>query len=184
MKTLSKFILNRNDQVFYYVEKAQKNSNNIHYTVYHDTKHKEIYNQHNFHAIYGTDIKISLQKFAFDATSILIHGINNDIKQEKSYNYLIEIADKLKNFDKLNPKIDSKPLIEAIEVYNNIIPHNFEDEIDYNDNYLLVNGLNKEREEKEYIKSIEHNYKKEYSLDRGINLYNEKGIKRVKKYDN
>lgn len=185
MKTLSKFILNRNDQVFYYVEKAKKSSDNIHYTVYHDSKHKEIYNQHNFHAIYGTDVKISIRKFAFDAIGILIHGATNDERQEKSYNYLLDMANRLQYFDKTNPKIEPKQLIEALEVYNSVIPKTIESEIDYNEDYLLVEGLLQEPEEREYIKSIEHNnhYKKQ-DIELTENYENERGIKRVKKYDN
>lgn len=185
MKTLSKFILNRNDQVFYYVEKAKRNLSDIHYTVYHDTKHKKTYNQHNFHAIYGTDLKISLQKFAFDAANILIHGASYDENQDISYNYLSEMSQKLQNFDKLNPKIDTKQFIKAIEVYNRVIPNQIDNEIDYNDDYMLINGLTKSTEKREYIKTIEHSYNNnDYEYNIETNKHSEKGIERVKKYDN
>ena len=59
MKKITKFIINRNDLEYYLVEKVQ-NGNKIFYNVYFDANTKMVFNQDNFHAIFGLDEKIYL----------------------------------------------------------------------------------------------------------------------------
>lgn len=185
MKTLAKFVLERSNQAFY-IEKIQNNQHAIIYIMYDNAKQKIIYNQHNFHAIFGADVKISIQKFTSTALNVLIHGISNSEKVEKSYNYFVSLSNKLQNLNKENPKLEEKLFVEAIDVYNAIKQNKLDLEIDYNENYELVNGLLNEEIEREHVVVIKNNYnqnlKENYSANENI-ITEENKVERIRKYD-
>ena len=71
---VAQFVIDRNDGCeYYYVEKLfDKRKKTGNYHLYDNDIKPIIYNDHNFHAIFNTDEKISIFKFCKDASLELI----------------------------------------------------------------------------------------------------------------
>lgn len=182
MKTSTKFVLNRNDQEYYYVEKSLYGEK---YHVYIENKNFLLCNDHNFHAIYGNDEKMSLDKFIGKALLELLSGyLNNEacyIASEKFQKVLEKIMT-LKN--KKNPDLGSlkKEFLEAMDIYNKLNINAENIEIPYDENYITI--MESKSDEKvlddsktSHISSITR-LNREYSSS-----LEHKEIVRTKKYD-
>lgn len=186
MKVIAKFVVNRNEEEFYYVEKV-KDNNGIKYLVYLKNKKILAFNQHNFHGIYGVDEKLSIAKFAYEASLKLISSYNYDGKEKEAYDRLRKVIEKIttdKNVKNPNLGILKNDLLCGIDIYNdNLKALNDFDyiEIPYLENYELIKGI----EEKENTYEME----KVTSIKREVPVLEEtyleeKELVRNRKYDN
>ena len=182
MKTSSKFILNRNDKEYYYVEKSEYGD---FYHVHLSNKNILMCNDHNFHAIYGNDEKISLEKFISRALLELLPGYSSDEAYYQSSEKFKIVLNKLMNSkNKKNPDlgISKTSLLEALDMYNSLNTGEKDFEIPYEDNYNTIME-NKQTREVESIHQTTHissitRLNREYS-----NELEHHKIK-TKKYDN
>lgn len=150
MKTSSKFILNRNDKEYYYVEKSKYGD---FYHVHLSNKNILMCNDHNFHAIYGNDEKISLEKFISMALLELLPGYSSDeVYYQSSEKFKIVLNKLMNSKNKKNPDlgISKTTLLEAIHIYNNLSINREVFEIPYEDNYNTI----MESKKKEELESI------------------------------
>ena len=143
MKVMSKFIIDRNETEYYYVEKI-KDSDGIKYLVYMKNRKVVVFNQHNFHNIYGMDEQLSVSKFACQASLRLIEGYNYDVVQKEGYNRLQKVLSNiLQDRNLKNPSLGlfKNDLLESIDAYNATLS-NYDDEnsfyIPYIENYELI----------------------------------------------
>ncbi len=189
MKVISKFIINRNDEEYYYAEKI-KDNNGIKYLVYLKSKKILAFNQHNFHDIYGVDEKLSISNFAYQASLKLISGYTYNENQKEGYDRLRKVLEKTtqdKNPKNPNLGINKTDLLNGIDIYNNeLVSLNSLEYVDipYIENYNLIMSLKKESEEVAIpIAQKTNDINREYEPNREI-YHEEKELVRNRKYDN
>lgn len=186
MKVIAKFIINRNEEEFYYVEKV-KDNNSIKYLIYLKNKKILVFNQHNFHGIYGVDEKLSITNFAYQASLKLISGYNYDGKEREGYDKLRKVIEKVtndKNIKNPNLGVLKADLLQGIDIYNDNLKtlNNFDYvEIPYIENYELIKEVERKTTnlEMEKISSIT---RKVPVIEK--NYLEEKELVRNRKYDN
>jgi len=154
MKVMTKFILNRNDQEHYYVEKFD--SGNL-YHLYLKNKNFLVLNDHNFQAIYGNDQKYSIEDFLSFAILSLVDYLSDD-KYRECYDNFYRIYNKI-----VSSKVKSVPemgnlitlFLKTMDIYNEL-SFDFEKvEVPYDENYeTIFNSKNKDEENREYVSSI------------------------------
>lgn len=177
MKTVSKFIISRNDLEYYYTEKCIEN-NEVFYHVHYSQKDMEKFNQDSFHAIFGTDEKLSIQNFINKIMYTEINEFDLEVYDRKC-EVLDSVNRKLtKSKDRKNPNLNVLELLYGIDICNKTSKEPFE--IDHTEAYNLVMGSKiKENvdllEKENFIKPLQLSEEK---------LNQEKGIERIKKYDN
>ena len=179
MKKITKFIINRNDLEYYLVEKVQ-NGNKIFYNVYFDANTKMVFNQDNFHAIFGLDEKISVQKYIYRMRyneKLSFNDMEANLKEKilDSIN-----SQTINNKDYRNPKVDVSELLKGIDFCNRLISLD-ESLIDYEDNYNLVSRKNNESR---ILNNVYSDQIRDNIFTRDDNLSLESGIERIRKYDN
>lgn len=151
MKTVSKFIINRDDTEFLYVEKykVSKRSNDMKYVIYLSKNEVYTYSDHVFHSVHSIDEKMSIERFTKNAANNLVTDLS-DKKKELGYNLLTSVYNKVSNDkDNHNPNIKSVKdnLLRGLKIYNESLLENEEISIPYEENYILVeNGASLENE--------------------------------------
>lgn len=158
MKVISKFILNRDDKQFWYVEKAKlsKKSNRTRYFVHSTPKSVIEYSDHNFHSTYCLDEKISVARFTKKAINNLLTELY-DNENELGYNLLMDVHRRVsKDSNQLNPNLKKvKPnLLNGISIYNNALNDLDVIEIPYEENYRLVSEDKSYTNVREKVESI------------------------------
>ena len=151
MKILNKFIINRNNQEYFYTEKIF-GYDDIQYIVC-TSKGELAYTPASFYETFGTDEKMPIIKFINIAEQNII---TSDTPDERAP-FIIDSLDKTKEriADKslTNPSLwgYKSTFVTAIRLYNELIAEKEKDiEQDYEEEYeRLINLLNKE---KEYIR--------------------------------
>lgn len=138
MNIISKFIVNRNNLCYIYVEKHLTN-NVPTYHVYYDSK-SFILTSDIFHSIYGNDKKIAIEDFLILVETSIV---------EEKYDYLYHKANKLLN--EISGKNRKNPLLlgytyefcNLLDVFNDYIFNltkegnilKLDDEINYEEEY-------------------------------------------------
>lgn len=178
----STFILNRNDEQYFFVEGNYSYFEGPHYNLYYTKDEKPIFfKAENFVEIFALDEKHKIKDFTKQALLNLSILLGSSEKLDKTYKQLYDVHMYVNNStnDK-SPTLNSNNklnLIEAIEYYNEIkSKFSAGTEISYEENYRLVNDEkqfektnntekyienSKEIEEKEEIKGIQRVLKKE-----------------------
>lgn len=183
MKTPITFILNVNDENYILVEKKEKKSSDIVFNVYDNVKERASrYSAAHFYDAFDSHIQTSVKSFLEKAVLNLTAIGKRTEKIDQTYDIF---RDALKHIQKdpikkPNLKSIKKSLIWGIDNYNqltNLLPH--EPEIDYLDEYNLVNEQELEKE-KIYIPSFEERVAVKSIINR---VENSKGIQRIKKYE-
>lgn len=179
MKPIAKFIINRNDLEYYYVEKVQDNKD-IFYYVYSDMNTRSLFNQDSFHAIFGLDEKLSVNNY--------IHRMRYSEELSfgfEEYNKIDRIVDSINKStisskNKKNPTINVMELMSYMDICNGLIIEK-ESLVDYEANYDLVRKQGKHTETHDFVSS---RHIKE-PVFAGLNEQSlDTGIERVRKYDN
>lgn len=177
MKTVSKFIINRNELEYYYTEKCILNGE-VFYHVHYNKEEKEKFNQDSFHAIFGTDEKLSIQSFINKIMYTEINDFDLDI-YDKKCEVLNSINRKLiKSKNRRNPNLNVLELLYGLDICNKTLGLPLE--IDHTDAYNLV--VEKKSLESVPVMGREMFIKPLHLNEENLNL--EKGIERIKKYDN
>ena len=178
----STFILNRNDEQYFFVEGNYSYFEGPHYNLYYTKDEKPIFfKAENFVEIFALDEKHKIKDFTSQALLNLSILLGSSEKLDKTYKQLYDVYMCVNNSNNdKNPALNSNKksnLIEAIEYYNEIkSKFSAGTEISYEENYRLVNDEkqfektnnteeyienSKEIEEKEEIKGIQRVLKKE-----------------------
>ena len=158
MQTVSKFIINRDDNKFLYVEKYRlsKKSDRMKYYVHSSPENVVIYSDHTFHDIHSLDEKMSVNSFAKKAADSLLTELH-DQKSYMSYNLLFDVYEKTKtDSNVLNPNLKSvkQNLLKGLKIYNEVFLKFDEFSIPYEENYMLLKDDNEEVYVKEKVKNI------------------------------
>ena len=158
MQTVSKFIINRDDNKFLYVEKCKlsKKSDRMKYFVHSSPENVTIYSDHIFHSVHSLDEKLSVKTFSKKAVDRLITELYDE-NSKKSYDLLSEVYKTTSN-DKsvINPNIKKvkKSLLKGMTIYNELF-QNFERTlVPYEENYELLKSEEKSFYVKQKVKSI------------------------------
>lgn len=144
MKTVSKFIINRDDTEFLYVEKYRinKKSNDMRYLVYSSEHDVISYSDHIFHSVHSIDEKMSIERFTRKAVNNLMTELY-DVNSKTGYNLLASVYNKVyHDKDKHNPNIKSVKgsLLKGLKIYNEFLIDNEELYIPYEENYVLLDN--------------------------------------------
>lgn len=140
MNTISKFIINRNNLNFIYVEKRLNNNNAIYY-IYCDEKSFILPPEH-FQSIYATDKKISIKKFLLQVQTDLIGQTDSSL--ESLYNTCNNILKDINSKDIKNPSLSNNlySLCNLLDKYNAYIYEEsqkvvseYSDVLNYEDEY-------------------------------------------------
>lgn len=172
----STFILNRNDEQYFFVEGNYSYFEGPHYNLYYTKDEKPIFfKAENFVEIFALDEKHKIKDFTSQALLNLSILLGSSEKLDKTYKQLYDVHMYVNNStnDK-SPTLNSNNklnLIEAIEYYNEIkSKFSAGTEISYEENYRLVNNEEKQFEKsnntEKYIESL--NEEKENEETKGI----------------
>lgn len=172
----STFILNRNDEQYFFVEGNYSYFEGPHYNLYYTKDEKPIFfKAENFVEIFALDEKHKIKDFTKQALLNLSILLGSSEKLDKTYKQLYDVHMYVNNStnDK-SPTLNSNNklnLIEAIEYYNEIkSKFSAGTEISYEENYRLVNNEEKQFEKsnntEKYIESL--NEEKENEETKGI----------------
>lgn len=172
----STFILNRNDEQYFFVEGNYSYFEGPHYNLYYTKDEKPIFfKAENFVEIFALDEKHKIKDFTKQALLNLSILLGSSEKLDKTYKQLYDVHMYVNNLtnDK-SPTLNSNNklnLIEAIEYYNEIkSKFSAGTEISYEENYRLVNSEEKQFEKsnntEKYIESL--NEEKENKETKGI----------------
>ena len=158
MKIVSKFIINREDTEFLYVEKfrTHKKSDDMKYVVYSSHHNIHSYSDHIFHSVHSLDEKMSIENFAKKAADGLVTELY-DKKKQAGYHMLTEIYDKVSNDkDKHNPNLKGVKdnLLKGLKIYNEFLLEQDNISIPYEDNYLLLENDKTLANERLKVKNI------------------------------
>lgn len=121
MKVISKFIINRNNLMYIYVEKVLINNEPIYYVYSEDGK--EILPSYHFQSIFGNDKKISIYDFLI-LMQTTITGNSIDIEEnDVLYKKINKLLKEIKNMDRKNPLLGnySYNVCKLLDIYNNLI---------------------------------------------------------------
>lgn len=140
MKTVSKFIINRDDTKFLYVEKCKlsKKDNRMKYFVHSSPEDVTVYSDHTFHSVHQLDEKMSILNFTRKASDSLITELYDD-KNRYCYNALTDVYNKtINDKDIHNPNLrgTKNSLLQGLKLYNEIML-SLEEFISYED-YLIL----------------------------------------------
>ncbi len=138
MNIESRFIINRNNICYMYVEKYLIDNETL-YNVYYDSKLFTL-SSDSFHSIYANDKKISL----FDFLIFVETSVVSNIYERDKYYFLYEKADKL--LSEIDGKDRKNPLfkhnyefLDLLDIFNDFIYNsnilNLDNEIDYEEEY-------------------------------------------------
>lgn len=182
MKVISKFILNRNNTQFFYVEKKEK-ARRIKYFVHLSPENILEYNDHNFHNIHSIDEKISINMFAKHASDNLLSEIY-DSNSEYGYNLLRDVYERTNSdSDRLNPNIKrvKKSLLHGIKIYNDVIQDIEVLDIPYQENFDLVNDTRDRVNKKQKVQAISSLISKDNKNKEALYNVSVKELVRIKK---
>ena len=153
MKTVAKFILNRDDKEFWYVEKAKlsKKSDRMRYFVHQTPKHVIEYSDHTFHDIHSIDEKVSINDFTNKAINNLLSELYDE-KNKLGYDFLMDVHNKINSdSNRINPNLKGvkSSLLNGISIYNETLLDLDKIEVPYEENYRLIKD---EEEKKLYVR--------------------------------
>lgn len=139
MQTVEKFVLNRNDLQYIYVEKNINLFNDVKYLLYQDGMVREVLNEDSFSITYGNDLKCSIKSFVdFIEGDVLVYGytnetsdIINDLKIVKN------VISTKKNDNIFNPSLIGckATFVNVIDKINDLIISRSNYEIDHQKEY-------------------------------------------------
>ena len=158
MKTVSKFIINRDDSKFFYVEKYKlsKKSDRMKYLVHSSPKNIIEYSDHTFHSVHSLDEKISINAFSKKAADNLITNLYDENNQI-AYDLLLDVYNKTSNdSNKINPNIKKikNNLLVGLKIYNESLNEFDKIVIPYEDNYKLTSESVQKVYTREKVKNI------------------------------
>lgn len=158
MKTVSKFIINRDDNKFYYVEKYKlsKKSNRMKYLVHSSPKNIIEYSDHTFHSVHSLDEKLSINAFTKKAADNLITDLYEENNQV-AYNLLMNVYEKTSNdSNRINPNMKGikNNLLVGLKIYNEAINEFDKIVIPYEENYELTSESVQRVYTREKVKNI------------------------------
>ena len=121
MQVVEKFIINRDNMQYMYVEALLGNFGNKQFHVFHNTKNYEIKSPEDFSVTYGNNEYLPLYA--------AINNMDNDVVEVYDRNALILLnnlkllKEKFKNSNKWNPSLWGyrETLLSSIDSYNNIL---------------------------------------------------------------
>ncbi len=135
MQVVEKFVLNRKDLKYIYVERTEGNFNHVQYNVYHNIKNCQKLSDDDFYLTYGNDEIISLIEYvkAVQDDIIFENAEPNIIK--KLLVELKKVETRIKMFKKSNPSLwgYKATLLSCIDLFNKVLEKNprEKDEYDY-----------------------------------------------------
>ena len=158
MKTVSKFIINKDDNEFLYVEKCRinKKRNDMKYLVYSSRQEVYTYSDHIFHSVHSIDEKISIEKFTRNAVNELTTELY-DTRKLAGYNHLLSVYNKVStDKDKHNPNVKGVKdnLLQGLKIYNEFLLEHEDFYIPYEENYILLESDKTMKNEKHKVKGI------------------------------
>lgn len=169
MKTVSKFIINRDDNKFFYVEKYKlsKKSDRTKYLVHSSPKNVIEYSDHTFHSVHSLDEKVSISAFSKNAADNLITDLYNE-KSQIAYDLLMEVYKKTSNdSNRLNPNLKGikNNLLSGLKIYNESLKEFDRIYIPYEENYEILEVSNAKTNVREKVKNISSLISKNEDLD-------------------
>ena len=158
MQTVSKFIINRDDNKFLYVEKYKlsKKSDRMKYFVHSSPENVTIYSDHTFHSVHSLDEKLSVKTFSKKAVDRLITELYDETSK-KSYDLLSEVYNKTSSDPNiLNPNIKKvkKSLLKGMKIYNELFQDFEHTTVPYEENYELLKSEESNSYVKQKVKNI------------------------------
>lgn len=146
MKAVSKFIINRDDNKFLYVEKYKlsKKDNRMKYLVHSSPRSVTTYSDHTFHSVHSIDEKMSINTFVRKAADNLLTELYDE-KNIASYNLLSNVYSKTKNDSNVhNPNLRGikQDLLLGINIYNEVIGELENFKMSYEEEYSLLEENN------------------------------------------
>ena len=138
MSCIKKFIINRNDLEYLYTEK-HRTFLGIEFFVY-DGKNVEIYSPDAFYSIFGSDSKISIAHAISLIENKLLITQTGDDEEQVIISCLNQVKTKISNKSYTNPNIINikMSLLRAIYLFNKRLTLNYDDEVDYEEQFKKV----------------------------------------------
>ena len=180
----STFILNANDESYFYVEGKYSSIHGPIYCVYYNNDVKPVrYDAKNFVEVHGINDKESIYKFTNSVLPELVALGGYDPRAYHVYDTFCEINKLVAGQDSKTPKLgkSKKSFIDAISTYNEIKGLLPTFEVPYTEDYDLLYGPKKEVKKVTKIVTIPSARKQIKELN---NVYEDsKSIQRKIKYD-
>lgn len=140
MQVVEKFVINKNDLKYIYVETLMGSFATVQYRIYHNLNTCEIKSVDDFNVTYGVDEEITL----FEA----VKNIDNDIIEilDDKTNLLLDnvkiLKEKLKNSNKWNPSLwgYKETFLSSLDIYNELIDQRKIEQEDYERDYNRLKG--------------------------------------------
>lgn len=135
MQVVEKFVINRKDLKYIYVERTEGNFNHNQYNVYHNMKNCQKLSDNDFYLTFGDDEVLTLMEYIKGVQDdILFENVNKNIIS-KLLIELKKVEMRIKPFNKNNPSLwgYKATFLSCIELFNKVIEENprEKDEYDY-----------------------------------------------------
>ena len=139
MQTVEKFVINRNDLQYIYVEKNINLFNDVKYLLYQDGMVREVLNEDSFSITYGNDLKCSIKSFVdFIEGDVLVYGYTNETSDIiKDLKIVKNVISNKRNDNIFNPSLIGckATCVKVIDKINDLIISRSNYEIDHQQEY-------------------------------------------------
>ncbi len=139
MQTVEKFVINRNDLQYIYVEKNINLFNDVKYLLYQDGMVREVLNEDSFSITYGNDLKCSIKSFVdFIEGDVLVYGYTNETSDIiKDLKIVKNVISNKRNDNIFNPSLIGckATFVKVIDKINDLIISRSNYEIDHQQEY-------------------------------------------------
>lgn len=139
MQTVEKFVINRNDLQYIYVEKNINLFNDVKYLLYQDGMVREVLSEDSFSITYGNDLKYSIKSFVdFIEGDVLVYGYINETSDIiKDLKIVKNVISNKRNDNIFNPSLIGckATFVKVIDKINDLIISRSNYEIDHQQEY-------------------------------------------------